>query len=255
MSVTNHSAFLPCIIVPFFNHGQFAELLLKKLADLNLPVIIIDDGSDEMHRQKLAEAIKASSLQIIQIHQLQNQGKGAAVVAGFRRALELTYSHALQVDADCQHDFNVIKDFLIAAKQNPQALICGYPRYDKTVPMSRLIPRYITHFWVNVNTLSAAIKDSMCGMRCYPLNQVQQLLQHRQLAERMDFDIDVIVRLYWQGLRIINLPVAVIYHADQSSNFKLWRDNLLISKTHALLFFGMLPRAFKLLKRARHASE
>jgi hypothetical protein len=65
----------------------------------------------------------------------------------------------------------------------------------------------------------------------------------------MDFDIDIVVRLYWQGLEVINIPTAVTYPCDGISHFKLWRDNLMISTTHARLFFGMLIRIPQLLGR------
>jgi hypothetical protein len=62
------------------------------------------------------------------------------------------------------------------------------------------------------------------------------------ISRRMDFDIDIIVRLYWEGVRVINLPTQVSYPLDGVSHFRMWRDNLMISKIHARLFFGMLAR-------------
>jgi len=65
----------------------------------------------------------------------------------------------------------------------------------------------------------------------------------------MNFDIDIVVRLYWQGVDTINIQTAVQYPYDGVSHFKMWRDNVMISTTHAQLFFGMLPRLPQLLKR------
>jgi hypothetical protein len=45
------------------------------------------------------------------------------------------------------------------------------------------------------------------------------------------------------------LPIRVQYPADGLSHFRLLHDNLLISKMHAKLFFGMLLRAPMLLWR------
>jgi len=58
----------------------------------------------------------------------------------------------------------------------------------------------------------------------------------------MDFDIEIAVRLYWQGLGVVNIPTEVQYPLDGVSHFKLLLDNVLISKIHAQLFFGMLFR-------------
>jgi len=69
-------------------------------------------------------------------------------MAGFREALKEGYSHALQIDADGQHDTGDIPGFLDASRTDPDALICGVPVYDETVPRSRLVGRYATHLWV-----------------------------------------------------------------------------------------------------------
>jgi hypothetical protein len=67
----------------------------------------------------------------------------------------------------------------------------------------------------------------------------------------MNFDTDIIVRLYWSGMEVINLPVRVSYPADGVSHFRVWRDNAQISWMHTKLFFGMLPRIPQLLLRKR----
>lgn len=59
------------------------------------------------------------------------------------------------------------------------------------MPKGRLYGRYLTHFWVWVETLSLDIRDSMCGFRIYPLAATEALLRSEALGERMDFDIEV----------------------------------------------------------------
>jgi hypothetical protein len=169
---------------------------------------------------------------------------------GFKAALAQGFSHAIQLDADGQHDVNAIPQFLAASKEQPDALILGQPLFDASVPKSRLYGRKITNFWITINTLSNAIGDGMCGFRLYPLAAVQQLISTKTLAQRMDFDIEIGVRLYWQGVNVVNLPTSVSYPLDGVSHFKLWEDNVMISKAHARLFFGMLLRLPLLLWRS-----
>jgi len=89
----------------------------------------------------------------------------------------------------------------------------------------------------------------MCGFRVYPLRAVIELDRHQKLGERMNFDIDVAVRLYWAGLQIINVSTPVSYPTDGVSHFRIWSDNVLISRLHATLFCGMLLRLPTLLMR------
>jgi len=100
------------------------------------------------------------------------------------------------------------------AAASPHALILGAPLYDATVPRVRLIGRYLTHGMVALNTLSLAIRDSMCGYRVYPLTELVELADGATLGARMEFDIEVTVRLSWGGTEIVNMPTPVTYPAD-----------------------------------------
>ena len=241
----------PCIIVPVYNHEAAIPDVLAKLKAYGLPCLLINDGSSVVCSQALADCAAKESAWITLLNQSENSGKGAAVVTGFNEAIRLGYTHALQIDADGQHDFNDIPKFLEASRLNPRAMILGNPLFDETAPKGRLYGRKFTNLWVSINTLSFAIADGMCGFRLYPLGAVEQLISTTPIAKRMDFDIDIVVRLYWQGLDAINLPTSVHYPYDGVSHFRLWRDNLMISKTHAGLFFGMLMRIPQLLSRHR----
>jgi hypothetical protein len=172
------------------------------------------------------------------------------VLTGFARAARDGYTHVLQVDADGQHSVADVPRFLAAARAAPHAVVAGCPLYDESVPALRLYARYLTHVWVWINTLSLAIRDSMCGFRVYPVAPVLALARRRRLGLRMNFDIEILVRLYWDGLAIVNLPTRVGYPEDGVSHFKAWTDNVLISRLHMTLFFGMLPRIPSLLVRA-----
>jgi hypothetical protein len=172
------------------------------------------------------------------------------VMRGFEKALAEGYTHAVQIDADHQHDPADIPRLLALSQANPEALITGIPVYDNSVPKSRLYGRYATHVMVWINTLSLSIRDSMCGFRVYPLAQTLQVWRSEAVGKRMQFDTEIMVRMYWSGITVLSLPTAVTYPADGVSHFDLWRDNLRISSMHTRLFFGMLRRLPTLLARS-----
>ena len=145
-----------------------------------------------------------------------------------------------------------LRMYLETAFSNPDSLVAGYPVFDVDIPRIRFYGRYLTHFWVCINTLSFAIRDTMCGFRVYPLVAVVAMLKQEKCGNRMDFDPEVIVRWYWRGGKVINLPTRVRYPTDGISHFDKWKDNLLISLMHARLFLGMLYRLPGMLwRRAR----
>ena len=142
-----------------------------------------------------------------------------------------------------------LPSFLAAADADPQVLVCGRPVFDASIPRHRFYFRYLTHAMVWLNTLSFDIPDSMCGLRVYPLPVVLPILAAEPPGRRMDFDSDVLVRLYWRGVRMQWLPIRVRYPLDGVSHFRLVRDNWLITRMHTRLFFGMLRRSPRLLAR------
>lgn len=239
-----------CIIIPVYNHPVAIVQLVKCLKPFGLFCFLINDGSSTECSQVLSQISKQQSSWLTLYNREQNGGKGAAVIDGLQLAIQQGFSHAIQVDADGQHAIVDIKHFVKACQENPQHLILGQPYFDQSVPKGRLYGRYFTNLWIWINTLSFAIKDGMCGFRCYPLSAVEPLLNSVCLGQRMDFDIEIVVRLYWQGLDVINIPTQVQYPLNGISHFQLFRDNLLISKKHAQLFFAMLVRFPKLFLRS-----
>lgn len=238
-----------CVVIPVYNHGAAIGAVVAAVRRHGLPCLMVDDGSEPDCAARIRELAAAEPDQVLAIRLEVNEGKGGAMMAGFREAARLGYSHALQIDADGQHDGDDLPRFAALAAQHPQAVICGTPVYDASVPKGRLYGRYATHVWVWINTLSFAIQDSMCGFRIYPLAPTVALIDHVAIGKRMDFDVEILVRLYWRGVAIVNLPTRVHYPSDGVSHFRLWRDNLMISRMHAKLFFGMLLRLPLLLWR------
>lgn len=239
----------PCVLIPVYNHEHAIAAVVQDVLGHGMHCILVDDGSSIACAQVLDGLAAANPDRVTLVRHAVNQGKGGAVISGFRRAAQDGYTHVLQVDADGQHRVADIPRFLELARQHPEAIIAGCPQYDESVPALRLYARYLTHVWVWINTLSFDIRDSMCGFRLYPLAPVTALLARRTLGKRMNFDTDILVRLYWDGVPVVNLPTPVGYPADGVSHFRAFRDNVLISRMHATLFFGMLLRLPILLER------
>ena len=237
-----------CLLIPIYNHWKSIGATVARLAVHGLPIFIVDDGSDETTQNTLSAL--ATDIPLIRLYRLsQNGGKGAAVMHGMREAYKAGFSHALQIDADGQHDAADVPRFLAHGATNPAAMICGQPVYDASVPKGRLYGRYLTHFWVNLETLNFKASDSMCGFRLYPLKAACALIDRVRLPMRMDFDIEIIVRLAWDGLSFINIDTHVTYPEDGLSHFDMVKDNLRITKMHTLLMIGMLYRLPWLLWR------
>lgn len=248
--------FSVCVVIPVYNHEHAIAQVVAEVLRQDFPCILVNDGSSDSCRNVLETL--AQNERVVLVNLPQNGGKGAAVSAGLREAWNRHYSHAIQIDADGQHDLNDLDKFTQVAHQWPEHLVSGYPCYDASIPKSRLYGRYMTHIWVWINTLSVHIKDSMCGYRVYPLARIVPLLETHRFGQRMDFDPELLVEAHWRGIPMQWIATRVTYPLDGVSHFDVWRDNVLISKMHARLFFMLLVRlpqllSERLLRRRRTA--
>jgi glycosyltransferase involved in cell wall biosynthesis len=222
-----------CALIPTYDNPATVRSVVERVRAYVPDVVVVDDGSGPAGRAAV-EALGRDGLAQV-TRRPQNGGKGAAVKTGFAFAHALGYTHALQVDADGQHMLEDIPRFLATARAQPEALVLGAPQYDHTAPKGRLIGRQITLFWTRVEVGRGVITDPMCGFRVYPLPAA---LAAPRTGDRMDFDIEIAVRMAWMGVPIVNLPTAVRYLAREEggvSHFHMLRDNLRIAWMHTRL--------------------
>ena len=237
-----------CAVIPVYEHGSTAGRVVEAVRRCGLTAILVDDGSSGTTADML-DALARSDSGVRLLRHARNLGKGAAVQTGLRGASALGHTHALQVDADGQHALADIPRFLAESRAHPNAVECGRPIFGADAPRARLYGRRLTNFWVSVNTLSTDVPDAMCGFRVYPLGATVPLIDRSRLGSRMDFDIEVLVRLHWLGVPMRWLPTVIAYPEGGASHFRMRLDNALIARAHTALFFGMLARTPLLLAR------
>lgn len=224
-----------CGLVPTYDNPDTVGKVVAALREHLDTVIVVDDGSGPAGRAAV-EALGASG-EAVAVHRAENGGKGAAVKTGLEEAHRRGFTHALQIDADGQHDVGDIPKLVAAAEADPAALVLGAPRFDETAPKGRRVARKITMFWVHLETGGRVIDDAMCGFRVYP---VEPSLAVSTRGDMMDFDPEIAVRLHWAGLPIVNVPTQVRYFSEEEggvSHFRLFTDNVRISWMHTRLMW------------------
>jgi glycosyltransferase involved in cell wall biosynthesis len=227
--------FRPCILIPTYDNPGTIRKVVLAVRELCGDVVVIDDGSGEANRRAV-EALGQEGLAIV-FRRPKNGGKGAAVKTGFQVALDAGFTHALQVDADGQHELEDIRTFLEIGRANPAAVVLGQPIFDETAPTHRKILRRVTIFWTRREVGDDRVGDPLCGFRLYPLGPA---IATRTPGDRMDFDPEIVVRLSWMGLSFVHVPTKVRYFSAAEGGVSHWRafeDNWLIGKMHTRLMW------------------
>lgn len=214
----------PCVLIPCYNHaatvGQVAGAAVPVL-----PVLVVDDGSTE----------PLPALPDCEVLCLRpNRGKAAALRAGFQRARERGYTHAITMDADGQHFVADLPKFLGALAAHPGALLIGVRDLQAAgCPRHRQRSNALSSFWYRVAT-GVRLRDTQCGFRSYPLALVQQL---KIRSNRYAYELEFLVRAAWVGATILPVPVQCTYASGATgrSHFRPVRDFVHITNRNILL--------------------
>jgi glycosyltransferase involved in cell wall biosynthesis len=239
-----------CALIPTYDNPLTVASVVGRVRRHLSDVVVIDDGSGPAGRRAVEEIARQGLAHVKRRE--RNGGKGAAVKTGFEEARRLGFSHALQVDADGQHDLEDIPRFLDLAHRHPDALILGRPIFDETVPTVRALARNISTFWVNIETAGRVIEDPLCGFRVYP---IEASIAAEAAGNHMEFDQELIVRMVWSGTPVVNVPTRVRYLSPDAggvSHFDLLRDNLRITWLHTRLVLTAAGRAITGAHRSGH---
>lgn len=244
------------VLIPSYNTGlRLADTVAGALAQWRPVWVVIDgsnDGSDEALRRFQSAG---DDFRVLRLP--RNSGKGAAVIAGMQAAADAGFRRALVLDADGQHPADRIPEFMEISKKNPDAMVLGVPQFGPDAPGSRRKGRLIGNWWTNLETLWGGVDDSLFGFRVYPIPETLNVLQNRRAGKGYDFDTVTVVRLFWAGIRPINVAVPVRYFGASEggvSHFRYWRHNFLLVVRHTLLVLEMpfhLAEALRQIRRKR----
>lgn len=224
-----------CAIPVYNNAGTIRDVAIRCREQLD-HVIVIDDGSTDAD---LRELLRDQEVDVLR--HPQNLGKGAALLTALHYVAERGATNMLTIDGDGQHFPEDIGKFLLCLA--PDTLLIGArEEVIGTMPRSSRFGRDFSDFWVYVEA-GVSVRDTQSGFRVYP---VKPLLEMPFCTRHYDFEMEVITRAIWAGLRVVKVPIRVWYpqasacagaadrHAGVSS-FRPFRDNLRISLLHSRL--------------------
>jgi glycosyltransferase involved in cell wall biosynthesis len=202
----------------------------------HVPVLVVDDGSSD-ETAAIAEAAGARV-----IRQSPNQGKGAALRAGFAAALDAGVEAVITLDGDGQHDPAEIPTFLgtyawRAVDGRATELIVGRRDFRRMPPVRRLSN------WLGTAALSGAvgrwIPDNQSGYRLIGRRLMAAMLESRDAG--FAFEVEMIAVCLRERWPMDWVPIRTIY-AGETSHIKPLR--------HLREFLAVTGRARRIVRGA-----
>lgn len=241
------------VVIPSYNTGRILRQTVREALNQWQPVWLFIDGStDEAHRCFLEEPEAWPGLRVFVRE--DNRGKGATAFEAAREAARVGCTHILLMDADGQHPPESIVPFMQASLNDSEAMVLGQPVFGPDAPWVRLAGRQLSVGMVWLETFGGGVGDPLMGFRVYPVEPLLAVASRTAFARRYDFDPEVAVRLFWENVPPLRLPVPVRYVAPEEggvSHFHYLRDNLFMIWLHLRLLAALLPQCLRVAKFSR----
>jgi glycosyltransferase involved in cell wall biosynthesis len=191
------------VVIPVFNHERTVAEVVHRTLALDLPVVVVDDGSTDSTYDRIKGI---AGIRILR-HR-SNRGKGAALMTGFSQA-EKTSAWAITLDADGQHDPRDAAGLVAAIPRNQRPIVIGKRQgmLATEAPWTSRFGREFSNFWVRMAG-GPSLADSQSGFRIYPLPECLHLGVD---SRRFQFEVEVLAKANWNRIPVIEAPISVSY--------------------------------------------
>lgn len=212
------NALRAAVLIPCLNEERAIRAIVEGALQYSPHVIVVDDGSSD------GTVAALHDLPIQLIRHDRPGGKGNALRAGFRRALELDVDGVLTMDGDGQHWFGDIPRILRVAAGLPGHIVVGARLVGRErQPKIRRIANDIAD-WGIAWAVGQRLVDSQSGQRWYPRDVVALAVD--VAPQGFVFEADILIEAARRlGTRVAAVPIQVRYAGEfRRSHFKPLRD-------------------------------
>ncbi|HEU4555890.1 MAG TPA: DUF2062 domain-containing protein [Chitinophaga sp.] len=230
------------VLIPTYNNAATLGQVLEDVLSCTPHVIVVNDGSTD-NTTGVLDRFPA----VQQVTYNPNRGKGIALRRGFQYARQQGYEYVITMDADGQHFASDLQAFMNRLETEKDAILIGARNLQQeNMPGKNSFANKFSNFWFWVETGIRA-PDTQSGYRLYPVRLLEPI---RFWCTRYEFEVEVLVRSAWRGIKINWLPVQVYYPPaeERVSHFRPFRDFSRISVLNTVLVLITLlyikPRDF-----------
>ncbi|SEJ24774.1 glycosyltransferase family 2 protein [Frateuria terrea] len=206
-----------CVLIPCLNEEAAIQQVVESVLALNVPVIVVDDGSDD----RTPDIVGAMPVTLLR--HPQRRGKGEALRYGFREALKQGFDAVVTMDGDGQHLASDVPRIVGAALRYPEHIVIGARLLEREQqPRGRRRANAVADWGISW-ACGVPVVDTQSGQRWYP----RAALELVDLpAENFVFEAAILIAACREkGLGVISVPIASRYHGEfRLSHFSPVRD-------------------------------
>jgi len=208
-------------IIPCYKVGTAVLSVIDKMPMYVNHIIVVDDACPDGSGKLVQSNCRDPRVEVI--FHTANQGVGAAVVTGYKRAIELDVRIAVKIDGDGQMDPALIAD-LIKPIQIGQ---CDYAkgnrffdiRFLQQMPRIRLIGNALLSLLNKITSGYWNIMDPTNGFTAIETRALS-LLNLNKLEKRYFFESDMLYHLGTIRATVNDIPMQSCY-GDETSNLRI----------------------------------
>ncbi len=218
-----------CVVIPCYNNRGTLQKVIDEVRQYSENVMVVNDGSTD----DTAEILERNR-DIYRVSYEKNHGKGYAMKKAFAELRRLGFRYAVTIDADGQHYASDLPVFAKNMLDYPDAILVGSRglEHDNMAAGSTFANKF-SNFWLCVET-GHRLPDTQSGYRLYPIRRMRRI---RFFTTRYEFEVEVLVRSLWRGIKVLPVPVSVYYSPveERVSHFRPFRDFFRISVLNTFL--------------------
>jgi len=231
------------VVVPAYNEEKLITRVIDTMPDFVDRIIVVDDASTD-NTAKILENEKKHHPQLEIVTHKKNQGVGAAIVTGYKRARELKLDITVVMAGDAQMDPADLPAII-------EPVANGEADYTKGNRLFRgeswnMIPhyRYLGNAFLSFLTKIASgywhIADSQCGYTAISLDTLN-VLDLDNIYKKYGMPNDILIKLNIENCRVRDVNVRPVYNIGEKSGIRLWK---VIPAITRLLIRGFFQRLF-----------
>jgi glycosyltransferase involved in cell wall biosynthesis len=209
------------VVVPAFDEEHLVGETIRGIPDFVDRIFVVDDASRD---RTAAVTVDLADTRVQLLQHERNEGVGAAIATGYRRALEEEIDVTCVMAADNQMDpaeleglvAPVARGEIEYAKAN--RLVSG--EAWTVIPRTRYLGNAVLSLLTKIASGYWHVADSQAGYTALSLSALRRLDLGR-LYPRYGFPNDLLVHLNVQNARVRDVPSRPIYDVGEESGIKL----------------------------------